>query len=120
MTEETPTTETAKLQFHYIKGPNYRELFCDGAIGGITPSGKRICISFYAERGPIPRLLEYDVHSPGKGQPVQLDEAKTSPSRIESRDGVVRHIESSIYLDVDVAKLLVEWLNARISESESR
>jgi hypothetical protein len=64
--------------------------------------------------------VEFDVRVAGEGQPVQLDEANTPPSRIESREGVVRHIESSIYVDVDVAKRLVEWLNARILESESR
>jgi hypothetical protein len=120
MTEKTPRTEIAKLQFHYIKGPNYRELFCDGAIGGVTPSGRHICISFFAERAPIPRVVEFEVSAVGMGQPVQLDEASTPPSRIESREGIVRHIESSVYVDVDVAKRLVEWLNARISESEGR
>lgn len=120
MPKKTHKTEVAKLQFHYIKGPDYRELFCDGAIGGLTPSGRRICIAFYAERGPIPRVVEFEVGAVGEGQPVQLDEANTKPSRVESREGVIRHIESSVYVDVDVAKRLVEWLNARISESESR
>jgi hypothetical protein len=120
MTEKTTAAATAKLQFHYIKGPCYREILCDGAVGSVSPSGRRICISFYAERAPIPRVVEFEVEAPADGQPVQLDEANTSPSRIESREGVVRHIESSVYIDVDVAKRLVEWLNARISESESR
>jgi hypothetical protein len=120
MTDKIPDVPPSKLQFHYIKGPGYRELVCDGAIGGVTPSGRRICISFYAERGPIPRVVEFAVDAPEEGRPVHFDETAATPSRIESREGVIRHIESSVYLDVDVAKRLVDWLNARISEYESR
>jgi hypothetical protein len=120
MTEKTAATATTTLQFHYIKGPCYREFLCDGAVGSVSPSGRRICISFYAERAPIPRVVEFLVEAASEGQAVQLDESNTTPSRIESREGIVRHIESSVYIDVDVAKRLVEWLNARISETESR
>jgi hypothetical protein len=121
MTDKVTTVPRTKLQFHYIKGPEYRELLCDGAIGGVTPSGRRICISFYAERGPIPRVVEFEVDAPeGEGHPIPFDETGMKPSRIETREGVVRHIESTVYIDIDVAKRLVDWLNARISESESR
>jgi hypothetical protein len=52
-----PPPKPAKIQFHYIKGPDYREAACHGVIGGPTPAGK-VWLAFFSERGPIPRVVE--------------------------------------------------------------
>jgi hypothetical protein len=117
MAEDLPE---AQLQFHYIKSPDYREVFCDGVIGSLTPNGQKICFSVYSERAPIPRVIEYTVRPNEAGKVENFDERTTPPSRIEARQGVIRHVEASVYLEIESAKRLVDWLQARISEFESR
>src|SRR5215470_14835420 len=44
--------QKGRLQFNYIKGPTYREIPCDGVLGGRTPHGL-LWMSIYSERTPI-------------------------------------------------------------------
>ena len=116
---ETNPAHNASFEFHYIKSPGYRELLCDGIIGGLTPNGQRISLSIYAERGPIPRVVEYAVTAED-GVVRNFDEPSSTPTRIESRQGVVRSVETTVYLEVETAKRLIDWLRARVTEHESR
>lgn len=109
-------TESAKLQFHYIKGPIYREITCHGAIGGVT-SQRLITMSVYAERNPIPRLVEYEVRKPVGSNQVTFSEAQATPGHVETRHGVIRHIETTLYMDIEVAKRIHKWLGERIDEA---
>ena len=43
-----------------MKSNAFREVACDGALGGPT-SQKKLWIAFYTERLPIPRIAEYNV-----------------------------------------------------------
>lgn len=114
MADESKTTET--LQFHYIKSPDYREVACHGVIGNPTPNGK-IWAAFYAERTPIPRVVGYPIASVPDGQPTPFNEATAGPPvSIESRRGIVRHVEFTAYLDLDVAERLQKWLGDRIAQ----
>ena len=110
-------SRTAKLQFHYIKSPDYREVGCDGVLGGVTPR-RKIVMSLFSERGPIPRLVEYDLHVSGDEKSFEFDEGFATPSHIDTRHGIVRHVEVTSYLDVDVARRLQKWLGDRIAEIE--
>ena len=108
--------DTAKVQFHYIKGQTYREAACHGAIGGETTQGK-IWMALYTERHPIPRTVEYEVA--GKpGDTVEFNEQATKPSNIESRHGIIRHIETTVYMDLEVAKRVHAWLGRHIEKLE--
>jgi hypothetical protein len=106
----------AKLQFHYIKSPDYREFGCHGVIGGETPNQK-IWMSLFAERPPLPRLVEFDVHPSATGA-IEFDETKNTPSRIDTRSGVIRHVETTAYLDLDTARRIHAWLGDRILQLE--
>jgi hypothetical protein len=107
---------TVKLQFHYIKGPTYREEACHGVIGGHTPQGG-MWVSFYTERYPIPRITEYDVA--GKpGEAVAFNEQDSTPSNVETRQGVIRHVETTIYMETEVAKRIHAWLGKHIDALE--
>jgi hypothetical protein len=117
MAENVPE---APLQFHYIKSPDYREFSCDGVIGSLTPTGQKICLSVYGERAPIPRVVEYSVQAEEGGKVVGFDERTAMPSHVETRQGVIRNVEASIYLEIEAARRLVDWLQARIVEFESR
>jgi hypothetical protein len=110
--------QIANLQFNYIKSPQYREVACHGAIGGATPQGG-IWMSLYAERTPIPRVVEWDVPKPEGGDTIRFDEtAAGPPSRIETRHGVIRHIEVTVYMDLEMAKRLHLWLSTHIANLE--
>ncbi|SHH20117.1 hypothetical protein [Bradyrhizobium erythrophlei] len=114
MAEEVLPAETAtNIQFHYIKSPDYREIACHGALGGPTPQ-KVIWMSLFSERFPIPRVVEYAINGT-PGEEVMFDEAAATPSRIESRTGVIRHVEVSAYLDLVTAKRLHKWLDEQIT-----
>ena len=109
-------TETVNLQFHYIKGPEYREAACHGAIGGRTPQGK-IWMGFFSERMPIPRIVQYEIPAPPKDAATfDFRENGETPSYVETRQGVIRHVDYGIYLDVDVAERLRDWLNRQIEQ----
>jgi hypothetical protein len=114
MADESKTPDT--LQFHYIKSPDYREIACHGAIGSSTPNGK-IWLAFYAERTPIPRVVEYSIPSVTEGQTVQFNEATAGrPVSVESRVGIVRHVEFTAYLDLEAAERLQKWLGDNIAQ----
>jgi hypothetical protein len=104
-----------KVQFHYIKGPSYRESACHGVIGGPTPQGK-IWMGFFTERNPLPRMVEFHILPPADGSTsIQFNEAATTPDLIDTKEGVVRHVEFGTYLDLDVAERLQNWLAERIA-----
>lgn len=115
MPDQTSNT-TSRLAFHYIKSPSYREIACHGALGGPTPQ-KLIWMSLFSERLPIPRVVEFDV-SGEVGAEVMFDESTAKPAYVESRTGVIRHVEVSAYLDIDAAKRLHKWLSDQISQIE--
>lgn len=111
--------EPFKLQFHYIKGSEYREIACHGVIGGPTPIGK-LWISFYSERSPIPRMVEYVVPPPPAGTTsFQFEEAKATPDLIEGRRGVIRNVEFTGYFDVEAAERIYQWLGTQIEQMKS-
>jgi hypothetical protein len=105
----------ANIQFHYIKSPDYREIACHGVLGGPTPH-RVIWMSLFSERFPIPRVVEYAINGE-PGQEVMFDEA-SKPSSIETRTGVIRHVEVSAYLDIETAKRVHKWLGEQITQLE--
>lgn len=119
MTDATKKKRTVKLQFHYLKGATYRELPCHGALGGVTAQGK-IWMSLFSERGAIPRIVEFDVEAQEGSNNVEFNEAEAKPSHIDTRNGIIRQVEMSTYLDLDVAMRLHKWLELRIEELQNR
>ena len=47
MADEPGTEPETRLAFHYIKSPDYREIPCHGAIGGITSKGEILDVAFW-------------------------------------------------------------------------
>jgi hypothetical protein len=118
MTDQSPTSGVAKLQFNYIKSPDYREVLCNGVFGGVAPNQKQISMSIFAERAPIPRTITYDIPTTADGV-IRFDERTSQPSHMDSRNGIVRHVECTVYLDLDTAKNLRAWLDDRIATMEA-
>ncbi|MDQ3190664.1 MAG: hypothetical protein M3Q58_03645 [Bacteroidota bacterium] len=99
------------LDIHYIKNPLYRQIYVDGAIGGITAKGK-LNINFYAERIVIPKSEEYALQENG-------DLSDRINISTDSKSGITREIEFGTYMDIDTAKELQKWLDLKIQEFES-
>jgi len=104
----------SELSINYIKSPQYREMTCDGALGGITSKNK-IWMALYAERHPLPRVLTYKAVATDEPNAVRIDETGP-PLRVESKEGVIRHVEFSTYMTLEVAQALHKWLGERIAQ----
>lgn len=104
---------TTTLAINYLKAATYKEAACHGTIGGPTPGGK-IFLALYAERGPVPRTVEYLVPVPEGAEAVAFNEAEATPSFIDGRQGFVRNLEAGFYLDVDMAERLADWLMIQV------
>ena len=110
MAEQNPIPKT--IAVNYLKSSDFREIACDGAIGGMTPQGK-LWVAFYAERFPLPRIVEHDVIQGSKPDEITVD--MSSGRILESRSGIVRHVEFGVYLTTESAKTLHDWLGKQIA-----
>lgn len=102
-----------KIEFHYIKSPLYRGIHVDGGFGGLTPRGL-LHLSLYSERKAIPQITVHAVkESTEKG--IRLGD-EIREERVE-REGIVRELEISLYMDMNAALTLRDWLNSRLHEA---
>ncbi len=99
-----------QVTFHYLKGPDFRTIHVDGAIGGLTPSG-HLHIAFYAERMAIPQQTT---------QQVNPDGTLGDESTREVKEGVVRQMETDIIVNESTARNIKVWLDQKLEEFEVR
>lgn len=104
------------VDINYIKSNGFREIACDGVLGGPTPRGK-IWLAFFTERLPLPRVVRHELTTTDVG--VQMVDPDKPPTIIDSRAGVVRNVEFGLYLRVETARELYEWLGHHIDAVES-
>lgn len=95
-----------QISFHYIKSNFFRTVHSDGVLGGLTPFAD-IIMNFYSERQAIPTRVV---------QEIKPD--MTLGQEVEKivKDGVVREVEISISMNIQVAQALRDWLDTRIKE----
>lgn len=96
------------IEFHYQKSQLYRAIHCDGFYGGMTPRGY-LAVSFFNERTPIPRQVVRKVLSEN-GNQITAGEEQT----LESLHGLVRHVESTIFMDLNTAREFHQWFGANL------
>jgi hypothetical protein len=113
MTDDAPDPT---IDINYLKSGDYREVSCDGAVGGPTPSEK-IWIGFYTERLPVARVVRHKL-LPIEGTEEFILDPNSEPVTIDSRAGVIRNLEFGLYLTQDTAKHLHEWLGKQIKINE--
>lgn len=107
---KTKTVAPNDITFHYLKGPDFRTIHVDGAIGGLTPSG-HLHIAFYAERAAIPKSTTQKVNPDGSlGDEIAR----------ESKEGVVRQMETDIIVNENTARVIKVWLDQKLEEFEAR
>lgn len=91
------------VTFHLIKSPHFQTLRADGVVGNLTPSG--LSLTFFVERGALPKVMTYEVQSSGDlGQLVAA----------QGKSGIVRELQSSVVLDADSARSLIELLGTML------
>lgn len=110
--EEFPTT----VDINYVKSADFREITCDGVLGGLTPRSK-LWVAFYTERLPLPRIVRHELKQAAESGVLTIDPNKPG-TLIEGRVGVIRNVEFGLYLTVDTARQLHEWLGRQIIETE--
>lgn len=95
------------VDFHYIKGAQFRAIHVDGVFGGVAPNGN-ITLALYNERFPIPLRIRHGLNSDQTLGPEQ--------GRM-SREGIVREVDAELVMNRRVAESLVEWLSEKIKQA---
>lgn len=101
------------IEFHYQKSPHYRSVHVDGFYGGVTPRGY-VAVSLFNERSPIPKhVVRRVIASDGKSLTAGKEEI------IETLHGIVRQVETTMYMDLNTAREFQLWLARCVDELES-
>ena len=101
-----------EIAFDYIKSPDFRVAWVDGAVGGVTPQGLIHC-AVYAERMALPRRQVF------KTTPLNEHLSKLGDEVLEkqiSRGAVVREMAMDLMMTADGAETLGRWLLSRAAE----
>jgi len=94
------------INFIYQKNNYYKNYHVDGVVGSLTPKGL-INLNFFVERNPIPTQITFEINK---------DNTLGKEIDRKSKIGVIREINTGIVIDLQTAKSIVEWLNAKIDE----
>jgi hypothetical protein len=108
-TRESDDQEHGTVEVHYVKKGDYRTVYADGAIGGLTPKGN-LFFDLYSERGATPDRVVHKLDPEGTslGPAVEADGKK----------GLVRHAECGVIMDINAVLQLHRWLEEKIREFE--
>lgn len=104
--------EEERVVFEYIKSAHFRVIHADGAIGAVTPNGF-IHFALYSERAAIPRKIVHKIEEGGRlGEPI--------PEETVAREGIVREMDVDVFVTVEVAESLRNWLEEKIKTVKER
>ncbi|MER8661886.1 hypothetical protein NKH34_12170 [Mesorhizobium sp. M1148] len=106
------TGKPDRLPFDYIKSQYFRVIRADGAIGSVTPNG-HIHFALYSERAAIPRRLVQELSPAG-------ELGALIPEATESRESIVREMDVDVFVTLEVARALHQWLGTHIQELSDR
>lgn len=110
--KDANSKDSDHVVFDYIKSPNFRAIRADGAIGAVTPNG-HIHLALYSERAAIPRRLVHEIDADGK-LGAKIDDETVS------RNSIVREMDVDVFLTVEVAESIRNWLGDRVAEAKER
>lgn len=100
-----------RVALDYIKSEYFRVIRADGAIGSLTPNG-HIHMTLFSERLAIPRRQVYELVENRLGSLIE--------SETVTRDSIVREMDVDVFLTIDIAKQIQQWLGDRIEEAQAK
>ena len=110
MEEEKPPKA---IDVNYQKSLLFREISSDGVVGGPTPSGQ-VWLAFYTERFPLPRIIRQNIIPADEPGEFRLSDEHGVP--VELKSGIIRNVEIGVYLSVEAATQLRDWLSRNIDK----
>lgn len=96
------------IKIKYLKAYDYRSSLATGVYGNVTTNGL-INVNFFSDRVVLPdhQLIPIDDQGRQIGKPEDV------------KDGdAVRDVHFGVLMDIDTAKLVIQWLETKIKEHE--
>ncbi|MDP8990656.1 MAG: hypothetical protein M3N41_11330 [Acidobacteriota bacterium] len=100
-----PNKTPDQVKFDFIKSNYFRSAHADGVWGGVT-GHLDIAMAFYSERPAIPQQIVIPIENGNFGN--ELEDKRVG------RDAVIREVEISVTMNVEVARLFRQWLDEKI------
>ena len=98
--------KTVKIK--YVKSNDFKTALATGVYGGLTSTGL-INANFFTDRSIIPTHQEIEVDEEGRIHGTPKD----------TKDGhMVREVQFGTLLDMNTARIIIDWLNTKIDEFE--
>jgi hypothetical protein len=110
--KSAPADQPKTVDFHYIKGPDFRSIHVDGAIGGLTTKGF-LHVALFTERAAIPQRTTHGVLPDGTLGNEILEKRL-------SKEGIVRQMEVDLIVNEETARDLRIWLDQMLQDFEDR
>src|ERR1700730_5784508 len=98
-------TTPSQIKFDFIKSNYFRTIHADGVWGGVN-GHLDIAMAFYSERPAIPQQITVPVENGKLGNELERKRV--------GRDAVIRDVEISVTMNVEVAKQFLRWLDEKI------
>ena len=106
----SPSDSTpSQVKFDFIKSNYFRSIHADGVWGGIN-GHLDLVMAFYSERPAIPQQITVPIKDGKLGD--ELEDKRVG------RDAIVRDVEVSVSMSVEVAKHFRQWLDDKIKIAE--
>ncbi len=99
-------TAENQIKFDYIKSNYFRSIHADGIWGGVN-GHLDIAMAFYSERPAIPQQITIPIENGKLGNEIEAKRV--------GRDAVIRDVEISVTMNVEVARSFRHWLDEKIS-----
>ncbi|MGD1094924.1 MAG: hypothetical protein ABSB35_23390 [Bryobacteraceae bacterium] len=111
MSNPLPPNKTAQNQvkFDFIKSSYFRSIHADGVWGGVN-GHLDIAMAFFSERPAIPQQITVPIEDGKLGNELE--------NKRVGRDAVIRDVEISVTMNVEVARAFHQWLDERIRADE--
>jgi hypothetical protein len=107
MSSPVPPRDTTQTQvkFDFIKSNYFRTIHADGVWGGLN-GHLDIAMAFYSERPAIPQQITIPITNGKLGNEIE--------DKRVGRDAVIRDVEISVTMNVEVARNFRQWLDNTI------
>lgn len=97
--------EPTEIRFDFLKSNYFRTIHADGIWGGVN-GHLDIAMAFYSERPAIPQQITVPIDNGKMGNEIEAKRV--------GRDAVIRDVEISVTMNVEVARHFRQWLDENI------